>query len=229
MLKKPGKNHLQVEAMNWQKSIDKLKSRPKLARRAVSLLLVGALLLVAAPVFAANGDAAQAEFPWAYWATSVLNLLIFLAIIYKFGGPGINGYFKARREKLIENLDQAKVLREEAEARLEEYSARLDALEDERKALLEEYHQQGERERDRIIADAKKQIEKMRADAEISIDQEVKKAVASLEQQVVAHAVERAEALAKEKVDAASQKQLVDDYVSELHTMEPPADSERAA
>lgn len=192
----------------------------------VALVIAAALLLLAQPAFAADG--AEAGFPWVYWGVSVVNLLIFLGIIYKFGGAGITGFFEARRARLIENLDEARELREEAEARLEEYSARLDALEAERKALLEEYHMQGEREKKRIIEDAKAQVDKMRADAQTSVEQEIKKAVASLERQMVEQAVEQAETIARAQLDAGRQEALLDSYTKELSSMDALSD-ERAA
>jgi F-type H+-transporting ATPase subunit b len=185
-----------------------------------------AVLLFAQPAFAAAGGGHG--FPWGSWIVSIINLLIFLGIIYKFGGEGITNFFKTRRETLIHDLEEARKLREEAEARLEEYTARLDALEDERKKLLEEYHEQGEREKKRIVEEAKTQVEKMRADAEVTIEQEVKKAIADLERQVVDLAVGMTETMAREKLDGGTQKTLVDNYVSELSTLDS-GDSERAA
>lgn len=193
----------------------------------VAALVGCALLLVAEPAFAATAGDGHG-FPWAAFITSLINLAIFAAIIYKFAGSGITGFFKNRRETLVHDLEEARKLREEADARLEEFTTRLDALEDERKRLLEEYHEQGEREKKRIIADAKRQVEKMRADAEVTIDQEVKKAIANLERQVVDLAVGMTEKMALEKLDAGKQKSLVDSYVSELSTIEE-TESERAA
>jgi F-type H+-transporting ATPase subunit b len=193
----------------------------------VAALVGCGVLLVAEPALAASAGDGHG-FPWAAFITSLINLAIFVAIIYKFAGGNIAEFFKNRRETLVHDLEEARKLREEADARLEEYTTRLDALEDERKRLLEEYHEQGEREKKRIIADAKRQVEKMRSDAETTIDQEIKKAIASLERQVVDLAVGMTEKMASEKLDAGKQKSLVDDYVSELSTIEE-NDSERAA
>ncbi len=193
----------------------------------LGVLAAACLLLVAEPALAAAPGEGHG-FPWAAWITSLINLAIFLAIIYKFFGAKITEFFKTRRETLIKDLEQARELREEAEARLEEYTTRLDALEDERKRLLDEYHKQGEREKKRIIEDAKQQVEKMRADAEITIEQEVKKAIAGLERQVVDLAVGMTATMAESKLDAGKQKNLVDSYVNELSTIDD-ADSERAA
>lgn len=192
----------------------------------LGVLGAAVVVLTAAPALAAEGEAGG--FMWGHWLVSLVNLAIVIGIIYKFGGSFITEFFEERRATLVKDIEEARRLREEAEARLEEYTARLDALEDERKSLLEEYHQQGEREKDRIIADAKRQVEKMRDDAEITIEQEVKKAVASLERQVVDLAVEMTEQLSKKKLDAAKQKRLVDDYVGELAALDDSA-PERAA
>lgn len=187
-----------------------------------AVLAALAVLLFAQPAFAAVGGGHG--FPWGAWIVSIINLLIFLGIIYKFAGGSISEFFKNRRATLVHDLDEARKLREEAEARLEEYTARLDSLEDERKQLLDEYHKQGEREKNRIIEEAKTQVEKMRADAEITIEQEVKKAIADLERQVVNLAVGMTEKMAQDKLDRGSQKALVDNYVSDLSKMD-----ERAA
>lgn len=208
-----------------QKSTQSLHSARVSAWAAVAVGVV--LLLVAQPAFAAPGEASG--FPWLTWGVSVVNLLIFIGIIYKAGGAGITEFFKKRRATLLENLDEARELREEAQARLEEYSARLDSLEAERKTLLEEYHMQGEREKKRIIEDAKAQVDKMRADAKTSVEQEIKKAVASLERQMVEQAVEQAETIARDQLDAGSQKTLLDNYAQELSSMDASKDAERAA
>lgn len=184
------------------------------------------ILLLAEPAFAAGG--AAEGFPWVSWGFSVLNLIIFLYLIIRFGGSQIQGFFKSRRKDLINDLAEAQRLREEAEARLEEYSAKLDALEDDRKKLLDEYHEQGEREKARIIEEAKEQVERMRRDAEITIAQETKKAIAELEQQAVDLAVDMAADIAREKLDDAGRDKLVDDYVSEIEGLET-SESERAA
>ncbi|MFU8802242.1 MAG: hypothetical protein ACNA8W_00395 [Bradymonadaceae bacterium] len=173
------------------------------------------VVFTAAPAFAA---APGEGFPWPYWFAGIFNLVIFLIILNRFALPHIQTFFASRRDNFVFNLEASARLREEAEARLEEYSARLDALDKERETLLNEYHAQGEREKERMVEAAKKTVEKMRADAELTIAQEVKKAIATLEQQSVDLAVEMAHSLAREKMDAPRQNKLVENYVSDLET-----------
>lgn len=199
-----------------------LKS-PKFKRHALSVLIVSALVLAVSGVAWAGGggDGDHHGFPWAHFAASWVNFAVFAAILWRFALPAIKKAFAERRALLTKNLEEAKRLREEAEARLQDYQAKLDSLEEEREALLEEYNQAGEREKQRIIEDAKLQVEKMRGDAERLIEQEVKKAVASLEQKAVDEAIRIAGQVSRERLDSSVKHgKLVDRYVGDLQKMD---------
>jgi F-type H+-transporting ATPase subunit b len=192
-------------------------------RRYIEVAIAAAF--VAAPSVAlAAGSASEggeagahaAGFDWVSWLIQMFNFAIFAGIILYWGLPVARNFFKERREEMVAELEEAKRMREEAEARLEEYTAKLEALDNKRDELLDEYHEQGEREKERLIEEAKEQIEKMRDDAETTIEQEVRKAVANLEEDAVEMAVEIARKVARDKLDASRQQELIDEYVTEL-------------
>ena len=186
----------------------------KTQARPLGALLMVASLLTASPALAA-GDGHG--FPLPHFIATVINFLIFLAIIYKFAWTKIQDFFKTRQAQLRHSLDEAKRLREQAEATLAQYRERLDALEDERQQLLDEYHKQGQREKERIVEDAKLQVEKMRADAKLLIEQETKKAIASIEEKAVDQALGLAATLLKDRLSApGAQVSLVDSYIAAL-------------
>ena len=187
-------------------------------RNIISSSALIAVTLLATDAFAAG--APGEGFPWLHWAVSMFNFIVFLGIIAYFGGPKIQGYFAGRRDDLLKDREESKRLREAAEAKFEEYSKRLDKLEDERKELMDEYHKQGEAEKDRLIAEAKKQVEKMRSDAELMIKQETRRAVAAIEQQAVDLAIQLATEQVEGKVDAGTQGKMVDAYVADLNKMD---------
>lgn len=177
------------------------------------LMILAVVTLVAAPAFAAGE---YDGFPWKYWFTGMFNFAIFAGIIVYFGAPIAKKMFHERRETFLKDMNAAKAAREEAEARLSELNEKLELLEKERQALLDEYHAQGEREKQRLVETAKKQVEKMRSDAEATIEQEVKKAVAMLEKQAVDLAVDMAREKAVKKLDASAHDRLFDGFVAEL-------------
>ena len=181
-----------------------------------------AVTLFASAAFAAGGGGGDHHgIPWKHFAGSVVNFVIFLGILYKFAWPKVQEFFKTRREELLADRAEATRLREEAQAKLDEYNDKLAALEDERQELLDEYHKQGQREKERVVEEAKRQVEKMRADAEVVISQEVKRAIASIEAKAVEQAVSMAQNMATERLTArTSQDALVDDYLSDLGSIE---------
>ena len=185
----------------------------------VQLLILGMITVFAAEAFASGGGGDHA-FPWLHLGVSFFNFAIFIGLILKFGGPGITSHFATRREDLMANLNESKRLREEAEKKFEEYTTRLDNLEQERKELLDEYHEQGEREKEKLVDEAKAQVEKMRSDAELIIQQEMRKAVSAIETQAVDLAISLAEKQLKARVDDRMQNGIVDSYLKDLNAME---------
>ena len=188
----------------------------KYSTRLTPAAAAAAIALWPAAAFAAEGEG----FPWVNWGVSLLNFGIFAGILLYYAGPRVQKFFADRREVLLADLTEAKRLREEAQAKLDEYAGRLESLDDERKALMDEYHAQGEREKQRLIEEAKRQVEKLRADAELVIQQEVRKAVAAIEEQAVDLAVGMAEKSLRQRLDERSQNELVDRYVGDLKSME---------
>ncbi len=180
----------------------------------VALILV---LLLPATALASEGGSG---FNWVHWSASMVNFGVFIGVLVWFAGPKIQDFFATRANSLKSDIDEAKRLREEAQAKLDEYSERLEKLDTEREALMDEYHKQGEREKERLVADAKRQVEKMRADAEVVIEQEVRKAVASIERQAVDLAVSIARDTLDSRLDERTQNGLVDSYVNDLKSLE---------
>lgn len=187
-------------------------------RLSPALLTALALMLLATDVYASGGEGHG--FPWVHLAVTTLNFVIFLGILAYFGGPKIQEYYATQRATLLEDRDASKRLREAAELKFEEYSTRLDKLDEERKALIDGYHRQGEQEKNQLVADAKREVEKMRADAELVIQQEMRRAVSALEEQTVDLAIQIAKERLTSKVDDAMQGKIVEAYVADLNQMD---------
>lgn len=185
--------------------------------RSTQIIVLVALVLAPATAFAGEGGNG---FDAVHWAASMVNFAIFMGVLVWFAGPKIQGYFATRADSLRSNIEEAKKLRIEAQKKLDEYSARLEKLDDEREALMHEYHKQGEREKERLVADATRQVEKLRIDAELIIQQEVRKAIAGIERQAVDLAVNLARTSLTSKLDERTQNKLVDAYVDDLKSLE---------
>lgn len=179
----------------------------------VNLLAIAITCGSASTAFASGhgGHGGEAEGPAVVYIVGVvLNFIIFVWILYKYGKPALSKHYAQQREELLEHLDTAKKLREKAEQKLHDYEKRLNGLETEREEILARYRQQGESERDRLILEAKSQIEKMEANAKAVIAQEQHRAVKELEQEAVDLAVRLAEEKLKVRVNEDTDQRMVE-------------------
>lgn len=116
-----------------------------------------ALFLCAAPALASEGH----EPRWGDFAWRILNIVLFAAILWYFIGKIWKRFFKTRRQTIEDTLDKLGNRRKEAKEKLAEIEKRIANLEEERKAILEESRQQGERLKQGIVDDAHKQADQI--------------------------------------------------------------------
>jgi len=180
------------------------------------LATVSTLLVVLTPALAfASDEGSDASFLTTA-AFQLANLLLLFGVGYYFGRRPFAKFLADRKENVTRELDEAHKLHEEAHNALAGYRGKLDALDTERDAILAEYRQMGEKERDRIIDEARTQADKIARDARLTIDSEVNRAKAALETEVVNLASSMAETALREKLDRNKQKALVDTYLVDL-------------
>lgn len=142
-----------------------------------ALTTCGTLLLMA-PVMAAAAEAEHAEgnsnlfagdIGNAVW--TVLIFLLALAVLSKFAWGPLLGSLQARESFIRESLEKARRDREEAEARLREYEARLAQARTEATAIVEEGRRDADAVKRKIEEDTKAEADRMieRARREIQI------------------------------------------------------------
>ncbi|PLX97708.1 MAG: ATP synthase F0 subunit B [Desulfuromonas sp.] len=145
--------------------------------------------------------------------------MTFGIIFYFVRKPAMNA-LKGRKESIAQQLEEAKQAREDAEAKFAEYDEKLNKAEAEIEQIAAELKKEGEIERDKIIASAGEQAEKIKNEAEKSAAFEIARARAELQQEAARLAVELAEELLKKNVNDKDKSNMVDEYmkkVGELH------------
>ena len=153
----------------------------------------------------------------------VYNLNKFLAdiisyfwIIFIFKKFNVKAFFTKRTESIANTLNELEVKKKEAEKTYEEYKQKLSQLDKETDRILQEYVEQGEREKTRIIANAEKAAAEIRQQTDIAIEQEIKIAKEGLQQEIAELSVTAAEVLLKEKIGEEDQQKLVDDFMTKV-------------
>jgi F-type H+-transporting ATPase subunit b len=162
--------------------------------------------------------AGEAERPrQAPFGLLVFNFGILLLILYKWGVPAARNIAETRSDQIKTALDEAARLRDQARAKLDEYSTKLKAAEDEIAQLVTGMRKDAEAEKQRVIASAEAQAKAMQRDAEERISAEIARARLLLQREVAVAATTVAEQLLRERATAADQTVLVDRFISEVN------------
>ncbi len=158
----------------------------------------------------------EAHFDALELAASVTNFLIWLALVIFLARKPLAAFLENRRLGVEEGLAEAKDLKEAAEKKYEDYSRRLEHLDEELEKLRFEMVQAGETERDRILADADARAARMRKDSSFIIQQQMKQLRTDLTREAINAAVNAAEKVLTEQVKDADQTRLAQDYLGRL-------------
>lgn len=149
-------------------------------------------------------------------AFHAVNLVVLVgAIIYFARGP-VRNMLAERKKQVTADLEEAKRLREEAREMLSKYEAKLSGLDAECNKIVAEYEEMGKSERDRIIKDAKRQAEKIKADAELTIKNDIRNAREALESEMVQLAADLAEKQLRASLDDKAQANLFDGFLADI-------------
>lgn len=181
---------------------------------AVALTVMTGLLLVFPGFCAASaggGGGWQDSDTYKVMNFAVLAVALFL-LVRKPAGAALDGRIKGIRDEL-QDLEAQK---ESARKKLDEYTERLSALEQEAAAIIEDYKAQGEAARTRILEDAQASARKIEQQAQRNIENEFELARQKLQQDIFEKAVIRAEELVKTKITPEDQNKLVDEYLEKV-------------
>lgn len=153
------------------------------------------------------------------WATLwvAISLFIFLGVMVYVKAPGMLGKsLDERAERIRNELDEARKLREDARQLLAEYQRKRQEAEKEAEDIVAS----ARREADAIVEDANKKteeyIERRTALAEQKIEQAERDAVSDVRSSAVDIAVEAARHLLADKIDAKTSGELFKSSVAQV-------------
>jgi F-type H+-transporting ATPase subunit b len=172
-----------------------------------------AALLLAAPASAAGGEGGEGG-AGLLWPT--VNLLILLVVLVYFARKPVSQYFADRRSGISGELDEAAQLKKEAEARFAKWQRRLADLERELAEIRTTARERADTEREHILADARASAERIRRDASLAIEHEVRRARERLRGEASELAVELAAGMLKQQVGPSDRERLLDEFIARV-------------
>ncbi len=164
------------------------------------------------PVFGNTGNLGLVwtfiNFGVLFW---ILNKILFQPLIKRT---------QEKHDTVKSEIDKATQAREEAESLLSEYKGRIERLDDEIAELMADAKSKAEADRKRIVEAAERDAEQIKATAKAAAEREAASRRRQLEAEIVDRAVERAEAIIRQKITPADQRSMVDHYVDQLGSVD---------
>jgi len=147
---------------------------------------------------------------------TILNFLVFLFLLVKFGAKPISNALKAREDYIQNNIQNAEKLNQEAQKLLAETQQKLRDAQNEMMAII----QKGKQQADELIRRATEEAEKVRKEkldeAMREITRSKESALIELKKEVAHLVVQATEKLLKEKVDEKKDLELINQYIEQI-------------
>ena len=154
------------------------------------------------------------NFAFSFWTFVTFALLIF--VLGKFAWGPILQMIEAREKTISEAIESAKRERAAAETASAEMKAALEKVREESAQLLRKNQQEVAAAKADLMAAARKESDDLLAAARKTIGEEKRQAMVELRAQAVDIAIEAAGRLVQMNMDEKKQKQLVEEYLSQL-------------
>lgn len=149
---------------------------------------------------------------------SLINFAVLLLIVNKYGKKALADSLVKRKENITREIDEATRLRKAAEERLAQYEAKLEKISDELERVRREFREQGERDKARIIAEAKERRERMQKDTELILAQEVKQMRHELLSEVVRDATRLATEILSKNTTLGDHDRFAEAFLHQLRS-----------
>ena len=169
------------------------------------------VLLSVSTAFAADGEMRWADFGW-----RVLNIIIFVAVLWKFTGKLIVNFLTGRREGIAKDLDNLEQRRVDAKAKLAEVEQSIADLDKERQAILDESRAQADAAKHAIITEAHRQAEQILEQAKRTAENEGRGVLMQVRSAIADEIVDAAEKVLESKLDEAKHDKLINNSLTKV-------------
>lgn len=153
--------------------------------------------------------------------TLIFSLIIFVGlalILLKFAWKPIMEGLDAREKRIADDIENAKVANDKAQASLKEYEDKLASVNDEATAIIAEAKQDALATKERIVNEAKEEANREREKAFADISSAKDAAVRDLAEKSVDSAVSLAGNIVGRSLNKADHAKLIEDAVEKFKT-----------
>lgn len=152
------------------------------------------------------------------WVLKLLNLILFIGLLWWLLAGPIGKGLAARREKIRADLAQAAERRQKADRLAADIQERLDSIEKEVGSILRRAEEEGERQKSEMIAAAEAEAAKLLATARSAVDAQLKAARQELTEYAGQLASERALSILETQMTDADRKKAFAEGLENVNT-----------
>ena len=196
------------------------RSNKRLRFLLVSVLVITVVGCLALTALAAEAEQGPSSFK-KIWMLSwrLLNFLILAYLMVRLLKKPLSSFFQESARVIREQLQGTEQACQEAEQELQEMENRLEALDQEIQKLQGVIGEHGQRERDKIIANARQTAEQMLEKAKLEAAYSAQQAKNQLRLEVIDEAVRMAAESIRKAIASGDQERLVNEYLQDLKQM----------
>ena len=196
------------------------RSNKRLRFLLVSVLVITVVGCLALTALAAEAEQGPSSFKkiWMY-SWRLLNFLILAYLMVRLLKKPLSSFFQESARVIREQLQGTEQACQGAEQELQEMENRLEALDQEIQKLQGVIGEHGQRERDKIIANARQTAEQMLEKAKLEAAYSAQQAKNQLRLEVIDAAVRTAAESIRKVIESRDQERLVNEYLQDLKQM----------
>ena len=149
-------------------------------------------------------------------AITIVSTFILFLILKKFLYSPVTNFLEARKEKIHSQLDEAKVVREQAIKLKKDYEEKMEKASIESRNIMENARQRGSEIRDGIVEEAKEEAKVIMERARKDIELEKEKAYEDVKSSIGDMAILIASKIMEKDITMENQSQLIEKFIDEV-------------
>ena len=150
----------------------------------------------------------------------VVNFLILAAILRALAYEPVAKMLKQRSDKIKETINKADADKKAAEETLKQYKSQLADAQKRAAEIVEKAEVTARQERDALVAETKKEIERLKQNAQLEIQNERARAFEQMQKEIVTLSLAAAEKIVEKNLTSKENDKLVSDFIAGLDNIE---------
>jgi F-type H+-transporting ATPase subunit b len=155
---------------------------------------------------------------WLKLLIQFVNFAILFAVIFKFARKPFKDFLQKRRDAVKEKIDEAEKLLKEASAAKARYEEKLSGLETEIQDFRKSITEAMEKEKKRVLDEAHELAARIREQARLAYDQEMREAMEKVRAEVAGRTIEAATVRVREMFKQDDHDRLVEEFIQKVRS-----------